>query len=139
MKCRENWEEIFETFGCAYPKIYEQVVDWYPSGYLEITIVLDNGTKMAYGLINDMLITVFEPKEIKHNWSDDEWRLNFSRKLNKLMLRHCISQEELSAKTGISRVTLSKYQNGKALPSGANISRIAEVLHCSVNELMSMY
>lgn len=139
MKCRDNWEEIFETFGCTYPKIYEQVVEWYPSGYLEITVILENGTKMAYGLINDVLTTVFDPKEKHGNWSDDDWRINFSRKLNKLMLKHFISQEELSVKTGISRVTLSKYQNGKAVPSGANISRIAEVLQCSVNELTSMY
>lgn len=139
MKCYDKWKDILDSFEFTYPKIYDRVVEWYPSGYLEITVILDNGAKMTYCLVNDLLITVFDPDERSHNWSDDDWRNNFSRKLNKRMLRYGVSQEELSAKTGISRVTLSKYQNGKALPSGANISRIAEVLHCSVNELMCMH
>lgn len=139
MKCYDKWKDILDSLEFTYPDVYDQIVEWYPSGYLEITIILENGIKMTYCLVNDLLITVFDPKEKNHNWSDDDWRMNFSRKLNKRMFRYGVSQEELSMKTGISKTMLSRYMNGKALPSGANITRIAEVLHCSVNELMCMY
>lgn len=139
MKCYDKWKDILDSLEFTYPDVYDQIVEWYPSGYLEITMILENGIKMTYCLVNDLLITVFDPKEKKHNWSDDDWRMNFSRKLNKRMFRYGVSQEELSMKTGISKTMLSRYMNGKALPSGANITRIAEVLHCSVNELMCMY
>lgn len=139
MKCYDKWKDILDNLEFTYPDVYDQIAEWYPSGYLEITMILENGVKMTYCLVNDLLLTVFDPKEKDRNWSDDDWRMNFSRKLNKRMFRYGVSQEELSMKTGISKTMLSRYMNGKALPSGANITRIAEVLHCSVNELMCMY
>lgn len=138
MKCYDKWKDILDSLEFTYPDVYDQIVEWYPSGYLEITMILENGVKMTYCLVNDLLLTVFDPKEKDRKWSDDDWRMNFARKLNKRMLRYGVSQEELSMKTGISKTMLSRYMNGKALPSGANITRIAEVLHCSVNELMCM-
>jgi len=55
--------------------------------------------------------------------------------LNEKILVNCISQEELSERTGISQVMISKYLNAKATPSFYRIEQIARVLKCSVSEL----
>ena len=137
-RCNNMWEDVLAGLEFSYPELYERVVDWYPSGCMEITVKLDDGRKKAYVLMDDLLVDIFDPKEQTYEVDEDEWRMNFARRLKNRMHRFGISQDELSERTGISKVTLSKYQNGRALPSGANIERLARALHCSYNELIGM-
>lgn len=137
-RCNNMWEDVLAGLEFAHPDIFDRVVDWYPSGCMEITIKLDDGVKMGYVLMDDLLFVIHDPKEQSYEVDDDDWRANFSRRLRSRMHRFAISQEELSDRTGISRVTISKYMNGKASPSGDNIERLVRALHCSYNELMNM-
>ena len=52
------------------------------------------------------------------------------------MNEKCIGQEALSEITGISKVTISGYVNGKSLPSLYNADRIAEALSISIDKLL---
>lgn len=62
---------------------------------------------------------------------DNRHKELFGLKLKDLMKLHNVSQEELSEQTGLSKVTLSKYMNGRAEPSYFNAKKIADVLECS--------
>ena len=46
-----------------------------------------------------------------------------------------LTQEELSKKIGISRVTLNKIENGKIAPNGETIVRIVRALKRPANEI----
>lgn len=137
-RCNNMWEDVLAGLEFSYPDIYERMVDWYPSGCMEITVTLDDGRKKAYVSMDDLLFDVVDPEDFSYNVDGDSWRDNFSRRLKNRMHRFAVGQDELSIRTGISRVTLSKYMNGKASPSGDNLERLARALHCSISELTSM-
>lgn len=45
-----------------------------------------------------------------------------------------ITQKELSEKTGISVVSLAKYEKGKRFPSYTNLNKISKVLELDYDE-----
>lgn len=53
------------------------------------------------------------------------------RKLNNL------SQRELASAVGVSDISVSKWENGKTYPTGENLRRLAEILHCEPEEILS--
>ena len=46
-----------------------------------------------------------------------------------------LSQDDLAEAIGANRVTISKYENGKFLPSVTALEKLADVLQLSTNEL----
>lgn len=62
------------------------------------------------------------------------WRKEFSKLLHNKLKCTGITQEQLAAETGISRITISKYLNQRATPSGYNLNLIAKCLNCPVSE-----
>lgn len=130
------WENMLNEIARVRPDIYNRMVDWYSSDQGEITIKVEDGKKYAFDfrhidrptLIPSFLDSVAEIEEI-------EWRKNFARRLRRRMEYIGVSQEWLSEKTGISQVTISKYLNVKATPSGYNLERIARALGTSVGSL----
>ena len=63
------------------------------------------------------------------------WRKEFAKLLRYKLRCTGISQEQLAAETGISRITINKYLDQRATPSGYHVNLIAEYLKCSVSEL----
>ena len=49
-----------------------------------------------------------------------------------------MTQSELAEKVNLSTVTLSRYENGGRDPRGADLSKMAEVLSCTVDELLGI-
>lgn len=47
-----------------------------------------------------------------------------------------ITQEELSNILGIDRSTISKWENGEALPRAELLPTIAKALDCSIDDLL---
>lgn len=111
-----------------------EIVDWYPSGHLEITVKMRDGRQFIYEFMGSNIYP------LRSNWKvnaakESTWAARFSRQLRAKMKKSGVSQERLSELTGISRVMLSKYMNGTACPSGYNLDRICDALQCSLNEL----
>lgn len=52
------------------------------------------------------------------------------RKLNNL------SQRELASAVGVSDISVSKWENGKTYPTGENLRRLAEILHCEPEDIL---
>lgn len=129
------WEPVLQSFSRAYPHYYEEMVDWFPSAHLEITVKLKDGRKLAYELIGDYITFIKDSKQDERDFDEQLWRENFARCLSVKMRKIGMNQYRLSELTGISTVTLSKYTNAKASPSGYNIELLARALECSIGEL----
>lgn len=130
-----DWDRIFKTFENRYQHLVDRMVDWYPSGRNEFTVVLNDGTEVVYNYVDDKTRRSYIPKYDNSEVSEESWSKEFGIRLYKIMNERGISQNELSEMTGISKVSLSKYMNGKAIPSAYNARRIARALDCSMYEL----
>lgn len=134
LKMNEQWNSVIEDFERNNPELADEVVDWYPIGQMEIAVKLRDGTRLTYEFIGNVTRPYYKPE--KHVVVDEAiWRKEFSERLTKKMRYTGINQERLSSETGISSVTLSKYMNGKATPSGYNLDRLSRALKCSIYEL----
>lgn len=131
------WNIVFESLENDYPDIIDAIVDWYPSGYQEITVKDRNGVKRTYNWITGNLRVTYDPS-YTCTVSEEEWRKVFSDRLHNRLITLGMSQETLSEITGISQVTLSKYFNGKATPSTYNSKKLAEALKCPIGELVEV-
>lgn len=47
-----SWQLIFDEFKQRYPSICDEMVNWYASGYLKITIRLKDGCEIVYDYVN---------------------------------------------------------------------------------------
>lgn len=61
----------------------------------------------------------------------------FKDNLSKLRRMHGMSQEELADKIGVSRQTLSKYENGESLPDIEKCKQIADVFGVSIDDMLN--
>ena len=134
-KFKEIWEPVVKSFSWAYPQYYEEMVDWYPSGHLEIMVKLRSGKRIIYEFVGDYIHFVKDQDYELEGFDEEIWRKNFANCLNAKMRKLGISRDRLSELSGISQVTLTKYTSGKASPSGYNIERLARALKCSQAEL----
>lgn len=56
--------------------------------------------------------------------------------IKELRLKAGISQESLAAATGVSRISIVRYENGERIPSLDVAARIAKVLDCKTDDLL---
>jgi hypothetical protein len=133
------YEPIYREFEERNPCIADRVIDWYPSGQREITVRTDNGNKFSYTMIPSGLVKPLAYRGVEREpLSEQEWRIEFSTRLSRKMRLLGITSDTLSERTGISRVTISKYLNCKSTASGHNIDLIARACMCSTTELIGM-
>ena len=135
----DYWNNIWGLFECDYPQLAEQAIGWHPSGRHEIVIQYPGGRRDVYNsfLPNDMKHRiVHNPNNpIDYNKiSEEEWMIEFGKCLKKKMLVSGIDQEQLSRLSGISRVSINRYLNGKSIPNARNLQMLASALRCSINE-----
>lgn len=133
-KDKNYWEPIYNDFIQRYPELGEQMVDWYPSGQLEIVIKVKNGQKYAYNWIGSLLVKIYDPSN-KPDETEEEWRYNFSNNLKRKLRNVGMTQDLLAFETGISKNMINRYANGIATPTTYNLRKIANALKCSLYEL----
>lgn len=137
-KDKNYWEPVYEAFCQDYPNLDEEMVDWYPSAQLEITVKIKGGKKYAYDFLNRQAYLVFDPDDDDIDISEEEWRKMFAHNLNRKMRNVAMTQDRLADKVGISQVTISKYTKGLAIPNSRNLIKMARALKCSIHELVNM-
>jgi ribosome-binding protein aMBF1 (putative translation factor) len=131
---KDTYQMIADEFEKTFPTLSKDVVDYYPTGYLELTLKLSDGTKIRYDHISKTYEGINDSDKSKI--TEEEWTKEFGRRLARKIKSVCITQEELSKRTNISRISINNYINGKAVPSGYYIHKIANALNCSSSELM---
>ena len=133
-KDKNYWEPIYDDFVQRYPELVEQMIDWYPSGQLEIAIRLKTGQKYIYDWLENLLVKIYDPDDMTKE-TEEEWEIKFSNNLKRKLRNVGMTQDLLAFETGISVVTINKYTNGKSIPNAYNLRKIANALKCSLYEL----
>ena len=133
-KDKNYWEPIYDDFVQRYPELVEQMIDWYPSGQLEIAIRLKTGQKYIYDWLENLLVKIYDPDDMTKE-TEEEWEIKFSNNLKRKLRNIGMTQDLLAFETGISVVTINKYTNGKSIPNAYNLRKIANALKCSLYEL----
>jgi len=62
--------------------------------------------------------------------------MKFGDNLKKIRKSKMMSQEQLSEKIGVSRQSVSKWENGEAYPEMNNILELCKILNCQINDLV---
>ena len=62
--------------------------------------------------------------------------MKFGENLYALRKSAKMSQEKLAEKVGVSRQSVSKWENGEAYPEMDNILKICKIFHCKINDLI---
>ena len=63
--------------------------------------------------------------------------MKFGDNLRNLRKLKKLSQEELSEQVGVSRQSISKWENGEAYPEMNNILKLCKIFNCKINDLLS--
>lgn len=63
--------------------------------------------------------------------------MKFGENLYNLRKRQKMSQEKLAEKIGVSRQSVSKWENGTAYPEMNRILEICKIFHCQLNDLVN--
>ena len=126
---------IIENLGRYFPFIKRDAVEYIHTGKFEVIAVMEDGEKVLYDDIDHTIRTL--PSD-SSELTEDQFRYEFGRRLEKYMIRNGITQEELSERTGIHRTMISQYINYRHTPSFYVVDKIAKALGCSIDEFRYM-
>lgn len=124
-------KQILKNAYMYFPMFCQDAIDIYENGPFEIVLVMSDGTRWSYYDMDNTIRRLPKGPEL----TEEEYRHEFGIRLSDILYRRGISQEELSDATGIGRISINRYINGKATPSFSNADRIARVLNISPNDL----
>lgn len=122
---------MFESFKAFFPSLAESTVEYYNHSRSELVAKLDDGRAFLYDNTNNSIRKL--PRD-SNNMSEEEYRIEFSMRLKKIMYRKGWTQDDLSEATGITQAMISRYISRKATPSFYNVDKIAKALGCSTDE-----
>jgi DNA-binding Xre family transcriptional regulator len=128
----ERADKIFERFKNDYTIISAKVVSYHMDDRYTLAMKLDDGDIYLWDEHERTL------RRIPSNYetmTDEQYKIEIGRRLNKMLFRKSISQEKLSEMTGIAQPQISRYVSGKTMPNFRALDRIARALHVSLDEL----
>ena len=125
-------ERYFNNFKLHFPVTAKLTEAYRQTGLFDLTIKLMDGTAVIY---DDLERSIRKLPLDCFKMTEKECRREFGLRLCKLMKIKNVTQQDLSEMTGISRVTINKYINGKANANFYNADKIAKALKCSMDEL----
>ena len=70
--------------------------------------------------------------------TEKAWVNIFTFRLHRIMKKRAISQKQLSYLIDVSEATVCRYCRGERVPNAYTIAKIADVLNCAVDELVSL-
>ena len=63
--------------------------------------------------------------------------MDLGNKISDLRKKENLSQEKLAEKIGVSRQSVSKWENGTAYPEMNRIFELCKIFHCKLNDLVN--
>lgn len=137
MVSHDSYDYIFEEFLQMRPRERDEVASWSPYEEMSIIIELRDGSTGLYDYVNKTFRRSSSMKTLcKKPDNETEWRNEFAKRLYRKMRIAGLSQDEVAWRAGLSAASITKYVNGDATPTVYKLIRIAEVLGCSVNDLV---
>ena len=126
---------LYEEYELYFPQYASMTEDWYEESEWDLVAKLSDGSRLIF----DGHIHTIRSLPNTNNIDERQLRIEFSKRLFKMLNRRGITQLELSQITGISPMAISKYINRKATPSLHNANKIARALGCSTDDLILVY
>lgn len=130
---KNKYERIIERFEQYYPYLYEQSVDWWPSGRTCVTVKLEDGMLFEYNHIDN---TIRRIQSNDYTKDLDLLRKEIGHNLKNLILTRGISQAEISERCGITPAMLSRYLHGTSMPGIDKVYALAAILGCRTVDIM---
>lgn len=103
----------------------------------DLLITYKNEKKEIYDTYNNTSRRINRPDS--NNIDDSQMRLNFRRRLQTIMNRKWVTQEELAQRINSSQQMISRYLTGQSIPSALTIKKIADALDCNVNDFYDYF
>lgn len=128
----DKYEKILDQFKQYYPYLYEQAVDWWASGRMFISVLLEDRTAYEF---NPMDNSIRRIRVSNDDLDEEKLRKEFGANLEKLIPLSGMSKGELATKLGITNAMLSRYLRGTSMPSADRALQIANIIGCRVEEL----
>ena len=125
-------EMLLHNFKLHFPLDANHVVYYEPIGYGCLEIKLDTDEVLIY---EDPYHSVRRLPCDSDEMTEDQFRMEFGRRLRRIMEHKGVTQLELYELTGIPQCHISGYINGKHTPSFYIINKIAKALKCPVDDL----
>lgn len=123
----KRFERMYPSFATA-----EMATGWTSIGLDEIEVMLSDKTRVIYDGIENILIF-----PDRGDLSDEEvWVREFARRLKKRLFIRGISQSQVAEYCGVSQPTVSKWLNGKSTPDLYMLTRLAELIGCTTDDLI---
>lgn len=127
------YQDAIEDFKLYNPYYAKQAVEYKIDGRYCLAIKLEDGSSILYDIFERSIRNL--PND-RYSMTDDEYKHEFGARLRRIMFYKGIGQAELSEHTGIAQPLISKYINGKTMPSLKVLDRLAMVLDCSIEEFL---
>lgn len=131
---KQHLIDLIEECQRYCPSATKKAIEYYQGDdKFKIVAVMVDGGKLLY---DSLLKTVryYPPRDLEDSdriLDENKWRVEFSLKLNRTMIKEGMNQLWLSELSGVSPHTISSYLNCKSTPSAYNIHRLAKALGCS--------
>lgn len=65
-------------------------------------------------------------------------KMNFANNLKEIMREHCITQQEVAVKVGVSQRAVSKWIRGETEPTATNIFNLSILFEVSADYLLGL-
>lgn len=130
---QNKYDRMLDQFRTYYPDLYDQAVDWWPSGRMHISIKTDDRLIFEYSSLDN---TIRRVKVSDYSNDPDALKKGLGRNLQKVMLTRTMSQSQLAEKIGVTQAMLSRYIHGTSMPGLDKLYSIASVLGCRVADLL---
>lgn len=124
--------EIYDKFCYDFPIAASGIVKYRQCDDYELLVECNDGSMLMYSIYDRTIRSL--PRD-SDAMTDDERKHEFCIRLRRLMRKKHVTQLELAQRTGIPRITLNNYINGKTSPSFVNVDKICKALKCSTEEL----
>lgn len=118
------------------PTSSKRMVVWCPSGYYDIEVTLDDGSRWLYDHATSGMRCVARDSEHKIYENEEEYKWQVGCNLRKRIRDAGFTQTAFAEACGIKLVTLRTYINGTSMPNILAVKRMASVLGCSPMALM---
>lgn len=126
-------ESLLRNFEMLDPTLYSKMVCYEMPDKFSLIVSLDDGRELLYDELSNSTRYLNTDRV---SISEDDLVFEFQFKLHRRMIMLGYDRVRLSEETGISVSMIGRYLNGTSTPSIINVMKIANILQCTVNELL---
>lgn len=128
-----KYERILEQFERYYSNMYNQTVDWWPSGRYHITVKLEDRMMFEFDATNNTIRRV-RPDNYKNDVN--VLKTDIGHNIQKLISARGIPQSEIASRVGITEAMMSRYIHGTSMPGIDKVYSLAAALDCRVIDIL---